>query len=242
MSSLSVSGLDLSFLLPCQVSEPSTVWCQIHFRMKSIFGASVRIQVIVTFLFFGSFESLKFICTLAHFLLIDRSRDFDRWIQPLWTCYTVLLGCQRWFARSLETQQDLLCWVLCNTIFKKKGKTNIRYKAIMSYQCILSFFTKQIKGQHFVAVHGFNSRWLTSSRHFPVTQKTCSATRKLSHSQWQTLVLSGVYRNDMSATHPVHIRNIFLPVNTHVWLSFVKLLTCFFFTVIWHRRQPLCRV
>lgn len=77
---------------------------------------------------------------------------------------------------------------------------------------------------------------------FPHYLKTRSATRELSHSPWQTLVHSGVYRNDMSATRPVHIRNIFFPVNTHFWFSSVTFLTCFFFTVIWHQNKPPCWV
>lgn len=117
-------------------------------------------------------------------------------------CYTVLLGSQRWFARSLEPQQDLLCWLLCETILKinEKQISGIRQSC-------------HIKKYHiYVAVHGFNSSWLTYLLAIsPVLKKTCSATCKLSHSGWQTLVHSGVYRNDMSATHPVHIRNIFFP-------------------------------
>lgn len=44
---------------------------------------------------------------------------------------------------------------------------------------------------------------------------------------------SGVYWNDMSATHPVHIKNIFFPVTAYIqWLTPICLSLAFLFCLL----------
>lgn len=78
-------------------------------------------------------------------------------------CYTGPLWSQRWLVRSLEPQQDLLCWALCDIIYKKKIKMN-KYQVWGNKSQITTYnisLQKQINRHEFVAVHGFNSCLLT---------------------------------------------------------------------------------
>lgn len=193
---------------------------------------------------------LKWISTFCSLVTCQLLEPSTVWMSDFWTldqtCVTQVRYGPRGGWWGVLNHSRISCVGRCVILYilkKNKKWINIRYEAInqKSQHTIFLCESKSTDMSLLLCMVLISAYW-QFFKSFPHYLKTCSATRELSHSQWQTLVHSGVYRNDMSATRPVHIRNIFFPVNTHFWFSCVKFLTCFVFTVIWHQNKPLCWV